>query len=223
MSRAARLGAMWASGGQRIPLSEFAQGAIVKLNEDGIAKEFLVAKQGYPTAGNGRTLLLRKWLIENRQWHTSNVNAYATSAINTWLNGTYYNKFDADIQSLIAEVSIPYTPGNGSWTVGSLSRRVFLLSYTEVGFSGDSYVNVEGSNLGLFANNSARRGYLESAQSTAAVWWLRSPRTNINSHAHPVDEYGYAGSVTVSSSLGIRPAFTLPSDTLVNANGNIMA
>ena len=73
----------------------------VKLKENGVLVEFYVAKHNYESGlnGSGRTLLVRKDCYDQRQWHGSNVNAYATSAIDTWLNGTYKNLLDADIRA----------------------------------------------------------------------------------------------------------------------------
>ena len=55
----------------------------VKLKENGVLVEFYVAKHNYESGlnGSGRTLLVRKDCYDQRQWHGSNVNAYATSAI----------------------------------------------------------------------------------------------------------------------------------------------
>ena len=97
-------------------------GSIVKLKENGVLVDFYVAKHDYENGlnGSGRTLVVRKDCYDTRQWHTSNVNAYATSAIDTWLNSTYKNLLDADIRGVIGTTKIKYTPGNGNTTVGVL-------------------------------------------------------------------------------------------------------
>ena len=75
--------------------SSLAVGSTVKLMEGGTAVEYLVVNQGIPGNSNlydascDGTWLLRKDIHSNRQWHTSNVNKYETSAINTWLNGDF--------------------------------------------------------------------------------------------------------------------------------------
>ena len=113
-------------------------GSIVKLKENGVLVDFYVAKHDYENGlnGSGRTLVVRKDCYDTRQWHTSNVNAYATSAIDTWLNNTYKNLLDADIRGVIGTTKIKYTPGNGNTTVGTLERAIFLLSVTELGKTG---------------------------------------------------------------------------------------
>ena len=149
-------------------------GSIVKLKENGVLVDFYVAKHDYENGlnGSGRTLVVRKDCYDTRQWHTSNVNAYATSAIDTWLNSTYKNLLDADIRGVIGTTKIKYTPGNGNTTVGTLERAIFLLSVTELGRSA-SYANTEGTALSIAS--SLQIAYLNGS---AVVQWTRSPRTD---------------------------------------------
>ena len=75
----------------------------------------------------------RQDCYDQRHWHTSNVNDYASSAIDSWLNSTYKNMLDDDIRALIGSTKIRYTPGNGNTTMGTLDRAVFLpVSYTHL-------------------------------------------------------------------------------------------
>ena len=117
-----------------IPLNTITPGAILYLNESGNPVPFYIAKHDYESGlnGAGRTLLVRKDCYDNRQWHSSNVNAYASSAIDSWLNGTYKNLLDADIRGVIGTTKIKYTTGNGNNAVGTLERAIFLLSATEL-------------------------------------------------------------------------------------------
>ena len=116
-------------------LGSKATGSIIKLKENGKLVEFYVGVHNYESSlnGTGRTLVFRKDCYDQRQWHTSNVNAYASSAIDSWLNSTYKNMLDADIRALIGSTKIRYTPGNGNTTMGTLDRAVFLLSAYELG------------------------------------------------------------------------------------------
>lgn len=197
-------------------LSEKALGSIVKLKENGVAQEFYVAKHGYPTSGNGRTLLVRRYIYATRQWHTSNVNAYASCALDSWFNNTYYNLLDADIKAQIAAVAIPYTPGNGNDSVTTLSRKVFALSVTELGGTA-SYANTEGSALSIAST--LQIAYNSSG--SAVVQWTRSPNTNDTSHAYCLDTDGNVYYVYCAGTLGARPAFTLPSSLSVSDDGSV--
>lgn len=192
-------------------------GSIVKLKENGVLVDFYVAKHDYENGlnGSGRTLVVRKDCYDTRQWHTSNVNAYATSAIDTWLNSTYKNLLDADIRGVIGTTKIKYTPGNGNTAVGTLERAIFLLSVTELGRSA-SYANTEGTALSIAS--SLQIAYLNGS---AVVQWTRSPSTSGTSSAYYLNTNGSVNYIICSNTLGSRPAFTLPSTLSVSDDGSV--
>ena len=192
-------------------------GSIVKLKENGVLVDFYVAKHDYENGlnGSGRTLVVRKDCYDTRQWHTSNVNAYATSAIDTWLNSTYKNLLDADIRGVIGTTKIKYTPGNGNTTVGTLERAIFLLSVTELGRSA-SYANTEGTALSIAS--SLQIAYLNGS---AVVQWTRSPHTNSTNYACYLYTNGSVSNGSCNVTHGSRPAFTLPSTLSVSDDGSV--
>mgnify|MGYP000798126731 FL=1 len=192
-------------------------GSIVKLKENGVLVDFYVAKHDYENGlnGSGRTLVVRKDCYDTRQWHTSNVNAYATSAIDTWLNSTYKNLLDADIRGVIGTTKIKYTPGNGNTTVGTLERAIFLLSVTELGKTA-SYANTEGTALSIAS--SLQIAYLNGS---AVVQWTRSPFTSDTYYACCLSTGGNVGSSRCGGTVGSRPAFTLPSTLSVSDDGSV--
>lgn len=192
-------------------------GSIVKLKENGVLVDFYVAKHDYENGlnGSGRTLVVRKDCYDTRQWHTSNVNAYATSAIDTWLNSTYKNLLDADIRGVIGTTKIKYTPGNGNTTVGTLERAIFLLSVTELGRSA-SYANTEGTALSIAS--SLQIAYLNGS---AVVQWTRSPSTRNTYSAYYLYTDGNVSGISCNNTYGSRPAFTLPSTLSVSDDGSV--
>lgn len=192
-------------------------GSIVKLKENGVLVDFYVAKHDYENGlnGSGRTLVVRKDCYDTRQWHTSNVNAYATSAIDTWLNSTYKNLLDEDIRGVIGTTKIKYTPGNGNNTVGTLERAIFLLSVTELGRSA-SYANTEGTALSIAS--SLQIAYLNGS---TVVQWTRSPSTDNASNAYCLFTNGNVSYDFCFNTLGSRPAFTLPSTLSVSDDGSV--
>ena len=189
----------------------------VKLKENGVLVEFYVAKHNYESGlnGSGRTLLVRKDCYDQRQWHGSNVNAYATSAIDTWLNGTYKNLLDADIRAAMGTTKFYYTPGNGNTTKTTLERAVFLLSATELGQT-HTYLNAEGT--ALEGANTLKIAYLNGS---AVVQWTRSPYTGNTNLAWCLYSNGYLGDDVCSGTDGSRPAFTLPSTLSVSDDGSV--
>lgn len=189
-------------------------GSLVKISENGALVNFLVLCHDYPA--QGRTLLLRNDLYDTRTWGSN--NAYESSEIDTWLGGTYLDLLDPLVSAQISQVEIACTRGNGNTTVSTLSRRVFLLSYTEMGFSA-KYAKIEGTAIPYFDSNEKRIAYLDG---TATLWWLRSPHTNTKTNAWRIANNGTGAlSNNVTTSCGSRPAFTLPSDIGVAEDGRI--
>lgn len=202
-----------------VTLGSKAEGSIIKLKENGVLVDFYIAKQNYESGlnGAGRVLVVRKDCYDQRQWHGSNVNAYATSAIDTWLNGTYKNLLDANIRTAMGTTKIYYTPGNGNWNVTTLERSVFLLSATELGQT-HTYLNTEGTALSSTVLNLLKIAYLNGS---AVVQWTRSPGTGGTGRAWGLGSGGYLDNRSCSGTYGSRPAFTLPSTLYVSDDGSV--
>ena len=200
------------NGRSDLPLSDFQEETLIKIRENGTLVDFYVAKHDYESSlnGAGRTLVVRKDTYDDRVWDNGNVNAYASSDLDSWFNSTYKNMLDADIRSLIGTTKIRYTPGNGNWTVGTLERAVFALSATELGQSA-SWFNVEGSALPIA--NTLKVAYLNG---TATAQWTRSPDTRRTTTVVCLLHDGYVGSGECMFAYGSRPAFTLPSTTPID-------
>lgn len=195
-------------------LGDVADGRVIKLKENGVLVDFYVAKHDYENGlnGAGRILVVRKDCYDLRQWHSSDVNAYASSAIDTWLNGTYKNLLDADIRGVMGKTKIKYTLGNGKATLSTLERAVFLLSATEFGLSHASSMNVEGTELDSTVRSLLRTVYLNGSK---VEQWTRSPLTDYTN-----DVWIVGGTTShCSKSYGSRPAFTLPSTLSVSDEG----
>lgn len=206
--------------------SSLAVGSTVKLMEGGTAVEYLVVNQGIPENSNlydascDGTWLLRKDIHSNRQWNTSNVNKYESSAINTWLNGEFFNSLGSVEQAAIKQVKIPYRKNGGSGGTdesgaNGLSCKVFLLSGPEVGLAGKIYMPDNGAKLDYFnattGTDSKRIAYLNGS---AADWLLRSPNTNDTYYVWNVGSNGGCDYYVASFSRGIRPALILPKTAL---------
>lgn len=213
------------------PISTLAVGSIVFMNVNGVKTEFLVVHQGLPSSvydsSCDGTWLLMKDVYESRAFDSYDQD-YRNSDIHGYLNNTFANLFDINIKSVIKQVKIPYRPGTGnspSVNSGSngLSAKVFLLSYTELGFRDSTYAPVEGAFLDYFndAANSDRIGYLNGS---AVEWSIRTPYLTITGvgTVWRVTTSGTSGIGGVTSACGIRPALILPSDTMVNDDFNIV-
>ena len=216
--------------------SSLAVGSTVKLMEGGTAVEYLVVNQGIPSnsslydASCDGTWLLRKYVHSERQWNTSNVNKYESSAINTWLNGEFFNTLGGAEQAAIKQVKIPYRKNGGSGGTdqsgaNGLSCKVFLLSGYEVGWttSDSSYFPVDGAKLDYFAasfgGNSKR---VANFNGSAAIWLLRSPDTGNTARVWNVLSDGDYSYDNASYWHGIRPTLVLPSNAVFDETTMIL-
>lgn len=207
-----------------VKLGTKAVGSIVKIKVNGAAKDFIIVHQGLPSSAydascNGVWVVMKD-IYTTMKWDGSN-NDYLNSDMTAYLNGTFISLIDADIRNAIKQVKIPYTNySNNNVMSGSngLSCKVFLLSGTEVGFSGVSYMNTEGAKLSYFDSASKRVAYNGSS---AAIWWLRSPRTSNYYNVWGVYTDGSGHNYWGSNSYGVRPAFVLPSTLVVSDDGTV--
>lgn len=207
-----------------VKLGTKAVGSIVKIKVNGAAKDFIIVHQGLPSSAydascNGVWVVMKD-IYTTMKWDGSN-NDYLNSDMTAYLNGTFISLIDADIRNAIKQVKIPYTNySNNNVMSGSngLSCKVFLLSGTEVGFSGVNYMNTEGAKLSYFDSASKRVAYNGSS---AAIWWLRSPYTGDGNYVWDVDTGGSGGSSWCTYSYGVRPAFVLPSTLVVSDDGTV--
>lgn len=214
-----------------VKLGTKAVGSIVKIKVNGASKDFIVVQQGNPNTGTYDSSCAGTWLLMKDIYTTStfgNNNSYKDSSIHSYLNGTFFNLIDADIRNAIKQVKIPYQNGTGSGGslatgANGLSTKVFLLSGYEVGWttSDNGYFPKDGVRLAYFGNssggNSKRIAYNGSS---AAVWWLRSPRTSDVDYVWRVGTGG-DDDVWYNYSCGVRPAFILPSTLVVSDDGTV--
>lgn len=221
------------------PIGSLAVGSIIKIKVSGASKDFIVVQQGNPSTSvydnscNG-TWLLMKDSYNYMKWNSTGENDYASSDINSWLNGTFYNFIDADIRAVIKQVKIPYhgSPlyaGTLHTGANGLNTKVFLLSGIEVGWTNrtNEYFPNDGAKLSYFLagtgtnENKKRVAYRNGS---AQDWYLRSPRI-INTSANNVWKVADDGSYDYDNyvnSNDIRPALIMPSTTLVDENGSVM-
>lgn len=209
------------SGGANTPLKDITPGSVVKAYEDGIVTEFYIDTQNYESALNGNdfVLLTRKDCYDKRAWDAGNVNTYADSDLDAFLNGDYKMLLEENVRNAIVTTKFYYTPGNMNNTVTTLERDVFELSATELGMS-QAYVNVEGSVLPIA--ETLKIAYLNK---TASTQWTRSPSTNLTSHAWYLKADGGLDNAGGTANLcGSRPSFCLlGANMYVDSNGFLTA
>lgn len=199
-------------------LGQVAVGTLVKLNENGSPVEFYVAKHDYESGlnGTGRTLLVRKECYDNRVWNNVQVNTYASSALDSWLNSDYKNLLDSDFLTVIGTTKFQYTIGYGDKTLSTLERAIFQLSRTELGFTLPADANFEGNILPIASI--LQKAFLNGETNSQ---WTRTPNTAYLTAAFFVYAGGSSDSTGVTAGAGSRPAFTVPSTLSVTDDGTL--
>ena len=204
-------------------------GDIIKIKENGTARDFIVVHKGSPSTAyygmdNG-VIVLRKDIHSEGVYDSSN-NDYANSDVHSWCNGTYLNSIQEDVRSQIMTVKIPYRRGTSGSSVSTgangLQCKAFLLSTKEVD-STESYSPNEGAVFSYFkgGGNSKRIARLNGSPN---YWWLRSPLTYFvyDDGAWYVRSDGSLDGGGVGDSCGRRPAFVLPGTLYVDDSGNVV-
>lgn len=198
-------------------------------------------------ARSSKTVLSHVWNTESASYNSRFTNIYSGSTIDKWLNGEYFRTLDSSISSKIKNTNIRVSPGpqtykdddgNSHTTDGSavtwISRKVFLLSATELGMSSSvSGITKEGTAL----PNCSEMLYNIIGSSNYA--WTRSRCFDATPFAYP-EYFKYNNSAAVSpdkyrdgyytyTEIGdvskerpVIPAFTLPAALEVDVNGNIL-
>lgn len=217
-------------------LGSKAVGSVVKIKENGTRVNYLVVHQGKPSSiydesCNG-TWLLRQDIAEERIWNADPKNTLESSEAHVYLNDTWLNRYDVDVRSAIKRVKIPYrknggTGGTDQNGANGLSCRIFLLSGYEVGFSTSDfkYTPRDGDRLSYFesgADASAQAKRVAKLSGAASPWWLRSPNTSSDDTMLIVTASGWYSTARSVVSRGVRPAFVLPSNLLVNSDGTVV-
>lgn len=218
-------------------LSALDVGQSVFTNVGGVKKEFLVVHQGLPSSlydsSCDGTWLLMKDIYENRQWLSWDDNNLENSTIHAYLNNTFLNLFDSNIKDAIKQVKIPYRKNGGSGGAdqsgaNGLSAKIFFLSGLEVGLttSDNWYFPQDGAKLSYFESGtgtSANNKRIAKRNGKADIWWLRSPNAQYTDYVWVIISNGYYSYSVASNPQGVRPAFILRSDALVDDEFNIIS
>jgi hypothetical protein len=190
----------------------------------------------------------------NNRYSQSNIDQWLNSAAGAWYSArhTYdappnnanvwsnYNEYDAEagflanfeeaFRNAILDTTIrvvkPSVDGGG---YEDITRKVYLLSNTEVGLSNESGV-AEGSKWDLFSDSSSRQAYptaeaVSRSEYTSSnlntsspwSWWLRTPNAGSSNNARFVSTGGaLSNNRAYYGTGGVRPALELPLTVMVS-------
>ena len=196
-------------------ISALSAGSLVKLNENGVAKKYIML--GYNHYGKAEVTLLRKDAVGNRAYNAcqSGYNVYNGNSLDSFCNEQHIQCLDPVIRACLVNVPIPTTDGhvNGTWsaTVRNLMRKCFSLSAAEVGNGGS-----DGTAFSYLSTQANRIAYQDET-TTAVSWWLRSPSSSSNYNAYGVYAVGSVNTINVyNGGYCARPALALSSEILVS-------
>ena len=196
-------------------ISALSAGSLVKLNENGVAKKYIML--GYNHYGKAEVTLLRKDAVGNRAYNAcqSGYNVYNGNSLDSFCNEQHIQCLDPVIRACLVNVPIPTTDGhvNGTWsaTVRNLMRKCFSLSAAEVGNGGS-----DGTAFSYLSTQANRIAYQDET-TTAVYWWLRSPNSSSNDSAYGVNSDGSVDNNNVYNGNNCaRPALALSSEILVS-------
>lgn len=225
-------------------LGELEVGSLVKLNENGAPKPYILLGQNH--YGQGESVLLRKDALGPRTFRdvtarggydayngvmywdyaTNATNAFAGSDYDTFHNVLHVQTLDPLVRACLVNVPIPCCRG---WvgtafdaTVDTLRRKCFPLSCREL-WTTVSGVGEEGTVFPYFEESAAVSGacagrvaYYDGTQAAVLGWGLRTAH-NSQGNVYCVTKDGsltYTGAYNARS-LCPRPALTLSPELLV--------
>ena len=165
-------------------ISTLNPGDLVKLNENGQAKQFIFLE--YDHYGMGEVTLIRKDTFATKAFKggSSGRNGYNGSDLDMFCNVEYPIMLDHVIQSFLVFAPIPtargaVNSGTTDATVVNLYRRGFALSCEEV--FNQYGVATEGTAFSYFSGSAANRIAYYDETTNVVNWWLRSPYSSNNS------------------------------------------
>jgi len=139
--------------------------------------------------------------------------SYPNSTIDNLTKTTIYNKMPQKLRDIMMDTTFTL------YTYGSITRKMFIPTYTMVGF-GANNGTTEGKALQYYTSDTLRKKQLNGSE---YIWWLSS-RSPYTLKAWAVFEngsyYNASYGAKVSSSMGVAPAFTIPLETPYNATPN---
>lgn len=197
-------------------------GATIYLNENGSPVPYIVVNQGIPQNSGlydsscDGTWVLRRDIYKNAVWDAGDSNVLPGADIFTTM-ASMLSLYDANVQSSIKTVKIPYCIGGGSATVKSgsngLQCQIFPLCGYEVGWTTATNFNfpIDGAALSYFVGATAETR-IANLSGSPSIWWLRSPQKQLSDSSWYVTIGGENSWNQTNISHGIRPAFVLPTN-----------
>ena len=191
-----------------LPISDLPLGTLIRIADSdggqGAANYEIADKDNFMAGG---VVLVRK-NIHSKSAFGSSIT-YPGGTLDNKMT-SIYNSLPERLQSKIMDATFALESS------GSITRKVFALTYTMAGF-GANNGTTEGKALRHYTNNANR---IKTYSGTADYWWLSSRSSAFNSSRYvnasgTVDYYGSS-----SISRGVVPAFVIPADAVYDPTPN---
>ncbi len=132
-------------------------GYTVYIPENGVPTPYLVLTADY----GGNVLLVREFLLDEVSMYSDYYGYYKDSIIDTYLNETFLPTIDERIRNKIVDTEVTISTESNLWGgqkgTEQIIRKVFTLSYTELGYGDNKIHCVEGKALKYFTDDYKRR------------------------------------------------------------------
>ena len=156
---------------------------------------------------DGKALMMTDKVVDAVPFHTANSATYATSALATWLNGTFKDTaFDADELAKIDTEYTVVTPVNPTYGTagGKDSKGIFVLSAQEFRM----YCTTESTKRAEATDFAVANGVSVDPNFGTSGYWLRTMGEKAGQSCYvyyygDVCEYGI---IQMSDYIGVRPA-----------------
>ena len=186
-----------------------------------------------------QTKVIRAKSVGYKQWHTSQVNTWSSSSLNTYLNGEYLTSLgtlaekiatttwkvgggdEANISFSVPATAYQYEVGSSASTT-TVDKKIGLMYVT------DYYYSASPSAWTLVGYNESDATKDYRAAKTinwlysGSYEWTISRRSDLSDFAFYVDSDGYVYDNLVTNSFGVRPSFNLESSVkYVSGSGSM--
>lgn len=155
---------------------------------------------------SGGTVLVYKNAYEESEFGNSTL--YPDGTLDNLIKNTIFNSFPQTLREKMIDVTFALKGSN------SITRKMFALTYTMVGFGNNSGV-AEGKALQYYTSNVRR---IKKKKGASTPWWLSS--WNSSDSAWLVNADGAANNYRPSGSRGVVPAFVIPQSTQLEDDQN---
>lgn len=187
---------------------------------DGNEIKWVIGHYGTATMANGAVrdgvYVFKSVTLNTRQALNPN-EYYDESAVNVYLNSTYYENCSGTLKEIVGEIQVPV------YTDRSVNAKIWLMSAVEImglaptannggGVGWDAWKVRTGLSSPTYVENDGR--ILETESGSAATWWTRSHTVSSSGGGSSqfVNFFGGVRSVSTASNYYLEPAFFIPKD-----------